>query len=202
MTNQQPLVRVGRCPNCGAIAETVRPSEVMACTYCGSWLERGIGTPKSPIASQDDVQLSTVYLARAEQLRRVREQLGETESRLETLRNEHAVITEDIRQVDAGRRTNGWLVRGGVGLAFCLFFASVLVAEAGAGCFVVVLLASLLSLGAGLIQRSAGKKRRTALAAALAQVVAEGTVVRDERDRIAARVAELEADLDELGERL
>lgn len=201
MTNQQPLVRAARCPNCGAPVETTRPGDAMACSFCGSRLERGAGAAAGPISGGDGNELATVYLARTEQLKRVREQLAEVEERLQSLRDMHEDTSERSNLAATDKRPRRSILRGLAGVGLVILFGSAL-AEGGALCVLGPLLASLAVLGTGLSMRNAAKKQRVALKGALEEIVAEGTLARDERDRLAERAAELEQGLDELGERL
>ncbi len=198
MTDGESQVRVVQCPKCGSPVYAVRPGEITRCGYCGSTLEMTMGASGYPIAQLANIETSTVYLARSEALRRMRERLVELDLQLRTLTDQYVATQQRIKQV-RGQSSAKWWLWGGLAMAMSLLFLSPDESAACGGMGVLV------GLALWAVAWSQGSKVKTAVARLereLAQISAAGTQTHVERDRLAARVAELEAGLDELARRL
>lgn len=189
MSDQQPLLRVVQCPKCGSSVNAVRPGTITTCGYCGSSLEVVVGASGNPIARLASIEASTTYLARAEQLRRVQEQLAERNWALSNLVGNYKQVRETIQPyywacwstaVVGGLMTGLVLVLSLGGVPLCL-------------------LTSLAVLACGI----AGSLYLHGHLATIDQAYsAEAAQIGAERNRLAGRVAELEAGLAELASKL
>ena len=196
MSDQQPPVQVVQCPKCGSPVGTGKPGAITSCSYCGSPLQLSVGASGHPIARLANIETSTVYLARTEALKRVREQLAETELSLHAMREMRDATQQEIKDIERNKDTL-WVL----GLLVGLISASALLIES-TGCGLAGLTLAFVLLVAG-ISRNRGATRQVANVRLEQETMCEhARLACAERDRLAARVTELEAGLDELADKL
>ncbi len=195
MSERQPPVQAVQCPKCGSPVEAGRPGAITSCSYCGSPLQLSVGASGHPIARLANIETSTVYLARTEALKRVREQFAEAELRLVAMREAHDAKQ---RQVEERQKATGGLYLWGI----VLIILSVLLVASGLPICLIGLLTGIVLIISAASKSSAAKKPTAPINQELAQIVERGQQARAERDRLAARAAELEAGLDEMAGQL
>jgi len=189
MPPSDPPIRVVQCPKCGSPIEGASPGEIVTCSYCGATLQVSAGASGHPIARLATIETSTVYLARTEALKRLQGQLTAQEEALDALRAAHRAKEAEAKAAAGGL--------GGCLLVSALILVTALAinpyACLGLGVVLVLLL----------IAVAAGKKRRAKKLAEEADAIhQEGLAARAERDRLAQRIAELEASLDDLADQI
>lgn len=190
MSDQQPPVQVVQCPKCGSPVEAGRPGAITACSYCGSPLQLSVGASGHPIARLANIETSTVYLARTEQLKRVREQVADRDFALERLREAY---DQDYEALEEKLATSTRLMTAMGGIVGGLIVSAVIerfplipaVLLCGFVCWIVA-------------SSWSGRK----LAELEQAHVDKDAPITAERDQLAARVAELEAGLDQLADQL
>jgi uncharacterized Zn finger protein (UPF0148 family) len=188
MPSSDPPIRVVQCPKCGSPVQGVSTGDIATCSYCGATLQVSAGASGHPVAKLAAIETSTVYLARTEQLKRVREQLGAQEAELDGLQEalDRYERTTSSNQADAPKTA---LVIGGLlGLLISsmsdmkFFLAALLIAFATWILIMILTSTSLSKMKASVAERSAP--------------------IRAQRDRLAQRIAQLEAGLDDLADQL
>jgi len=190
MPPSDPPIRVVQCPKCGSPIEGASPGEIVTCSYCGATLQVSAGASGHPIARLATIETSTVYLARTEALKRLQGQLAERDEALDVLREAHRAKQQEAEA--ASKDMGGCLLWAGA-IALVTFLA--VDPYAGLGVTVALILV--------LIAIASGKKRRAERIAQEADaILQEGLAARAERDRLAQRIAELEASLDDLADQI
>ena len=189
MPPSESPIRVVQCPKCGSPVQGVSAGDIASCSYCGATLQVSAGASGHPVAKLANIEASTSYLARTEALKRLQRQLQERDEALDVLRVSHRAKQNEAEAASKGM--GGCYLWSGV-LAVVAFLVDI---YAGIGVAVVLILV--------LIGTASGKRKR---AAALAQeaddIKEQGLAARAERDRLAQRIAQLEAGLDDLADQL
>ena len=186
MSDRRPPVQVVQCPKCGSPVEAAKPGAITSCSYCGSPLQLSLGASGHPIARLANIEASTAYLARAEQVRRLREQIAQCSAQMHIA---HATVEK--AQAKGRVRMASFMRWAAVGA----FLGIVLLVNVGVKIGVAWLMALVAWAAATLLFGLRLVSLLDAHKDTRARLVAE-------RDRLAARVAELEVGLDELAAKL
>ena len=197
MSDQQPSVQVVQCPKCGSPVESGRPGAITSCSYCGSPLQLSVGASGHPIARLANIETSTVYLARTEALKRVREQLTEAELGMSAMREDHDAKRRVLNALKPKNKLELLLFGTTVLLisAFAIFNDSTVCGYAGLALGIVLLLLAW-------VPEHQAESQYAHLEQELAQLVERYQQLRAERDRLKARIIELEEGLDDAAEQL
>jgi uncharacterized Zn finger protein (UPF0148 family) len=188
MPSPNPPVRVVQCPKCGSPIEGASPGEIVTCSYCGATLEVAAGASGHPIAKLATIETSTVYLARTEHLKRVREQLARKEAELEDLQQ----ALDQYQQTLSSTQGQAWklAIVGGALIGLLISGSSEMTYCGGAAL-------SALALWFVIVIAVDSKQSK-----ARASAEERAAPLLTERSRLAQRVAQLEAGLDDLARKL
>jgi len=188
MPPSDPPIRVVQCPKCGSPVEGASPGEIV----CGATLQVSAGASGHPIARLATIETSTVYLARTEALKRLQTQLAAKDEALEELRAVHRAKVKEAEQAHTWRP----------GCWFVSVIAVLVIAAATEGDPYPTIGAGLLLLALLVLFLVSDKRRAEALDREADAILQQGLAARAERDRLAQRIAELEAGLDDLASQL
>jgi uncharacterized Zn finger protein (UPF0148 family) len=192
MPSPNPPVRVVQCPKCGSPIEGASPGEIVTCSYCGATLEVAAGASGHPIAKLASIETSTVYLARTEALKRLKTQLAAKDEALEELRAVYRVKVREAEQAHTWRP----------GCWFTSVIAVIMTAVVTEGDPYATIGAGMVLLALLVLMMMTDRRRAEALDGEAHAILQQGLAARAERDRLAQRIAELEAGLDDLAEKL
>ncbi len=188
MSSSEPPIRVVQCPKCGSPVPGVSAGAIASCSYCGATLQVSAGASGHPIAKLAAIETSTVYLARTEQLKRVREQRAGIVVELDKLDQ----TLDDYQKSTSNSQSNALKAAGVIGALVGLVVASVSDISFCMGALLAALAVWFVVMG--LTTSSVAKVRKS--------VKDRAIPLRAERDRLAHRIAELEAGLDDLADQL
>ena len=190
MSSSEPPIRVVQCPKCGSPVQGVSAGDIASCSYCGATLQVSAGASGHPVAKLANIEASTSYLARTEALKRLRGQLAAHDEALDALWETHHAKKHEARSTTKGQG-GCWLLLG------LLVIIVVMVGEPFVA--IVFVLPALLLVIAVTISN---KKRAGKLTQEADAILQDGLAARAERDRLAQRIAQLEAGLDDLANQL
>jgi hypothetical protein len=185
-------IRVVQCPKCGSPVEGVAAGDIASCSYCSATLQVSAGASGHPVARLVNTETRAAWLGRSETLDRLQEELAQKDGELALiLAPRQAKLQEALAQNSEAMQYSV------LGSLVCL--AGLVLSVLGQWVIGLVLA----GVGWLLLTGSKGLHARArALGHEADTIFQESSAARAERDRLAQRIAELEAGLDDLADQL